>query len=194
MRVIVEIHWASPVLVSSPSSLALTAKGLSGRLNEYQISPVRRAFRARLASIVSWLVMIRDRLIPLLKEIYPDADWKSGESPDPIATFNAIHPDVGDLNIWDHGQEATIAIGTLTHGHFNPYEPEYSQDKIDEEVTEDVLEFLNSVFSDKVLIWKSKDESRGGWQRLDLGGEVRQFKDDEEYYVWSGPYSDDSAS
>ncbi len=112
-----------------------------------------------------------------------------GSPPDPIAVFPARHRSIGELRIWDDGDEATVAISDLTHGHFNPYNPELNQEEIDREVTAQVLEFLEDMFADKYLIWKSRRDGSGGWQHLDFTDDPIALDRDTEYYLWSGPFN-----
>src|SRR5687768_11619309 len=98
--------------------------------------------------------MIRDKLIPILQQRYSDKRVKIGLPSDPIAVFQAQHPSVGDLVVWDDGDEITLAIGEITHGHFNSYNPELNQEDKEKEVTEMVLDFLEDLFADNILLWK----------------------------------------
>ena len=42
---------------------------------------------------------IRDVLLPLLRRRFPERSFIEGHPPDPIATFPAVHVDVGDVAI-----------------------------------------------------------------------------------------------
>ena len=134
--------------------------------------------------------MIRDKLIPILQQKYSDEGMQtgSGSHPDPMAVFPAKHPSVGELKIWDDGDEATVSIGDLTHGHFNLSDPDLTQDQIDEGVTSEVLEFLEDLFADKYLIWKSRADASGGWQHFDCMDRPLSRRSDTDYFVWSGPF------
>jgi hypothetical protein len=129
--------------------------------------------------------MIKDRLIPALVEKYGEHRFQIGSPPNPIATFPAVHPEIGDLIIYDHGSEATVYVGNFTHSHFNPYDSALSQDEIDEIVTEDVLGFLEELFSDRVLLWKANEGFGGGWER-NFVGKVPSAQSHISYFVWSG--------
>ncbi|MHC9539942.1 MAG: hypothetical protein AB9903_10520 [Vulcanimicrobiota bacterium] len=61
--------------------------------------------------------MIRDVLLPKLMDRFPGRGLRTGAPPGLIAVFPAAHPEVGDLTIYDDGEEATVCIGTITHGH-----------------------------------------------------------------------------
>ncbi len=132
--------------------------------------------------------MIRDKFLPLLQQKYPNERVLVSPASGPIVVFPAKHSDVGELEIWDDGDEATISIGEITHGHFNPYKPELNQDEIDTEVTEMVLDFLEDMFADRILLWKARKGGSGGWQQLDFTEPLMEQSKDADYYVWSGPY------
>ncbi len=92
------------------------------------------------------------------------------------------------MSITDDRDEATIYIGDITHGHFNPYNAALTQEQIDTEVTDEVLEFLEEMFADKYLLWKSRDDGSGGWYHLDYLDKPLRHPKNTEYFVWSGPY------
>ena len=132
--------------------------------------------------------MIRDALIPMLRQRFSNEKLMVGVPPGPIVIFLAKHPSVGALEICDDGDEATIYIGEITHGHFNPYNEELSQEEVEKQVTEDVIDFLEDLFADRILLWKSKTRGSGGWQHLNYAEQPIEVDRDSEYYVWSGPY------
>ena len=129
--------------------------------------------------------MIRGKLIPLLEQKYAGLGLRVGAPPDPIAIFPARHPGVGDLSIYDDGDEVTVSIGEITHGHFNPYDADLTQEEAEAEVTDEVLGFLEDLFADKYLLWKSGGS--GGWQHLDYVERPLRPRKNADYFVWSGP-------
>src|SRR4051812_47651596 len=112
--------------------------------------------------------MIRDRLIPVLQREFTGWEIAFDAPPQPIATFPAAQPTVGRVLVYDDGDEATVLIENVTHAHFNPHDENLSEAQRDEVVTEDVVDFLKALFSDRVLLHSSPDNRRGGWTRLDL--------------------------
>jgi hypothetical protein len=94
--------------------------------------------------------MISEILVPALLQRFPDRGIRTGVPPDPIAIFPAADARVGDVHIWDDGDEATVAIGSLTHTHFNPYDQTLSPQRVAERVTEDVIQFLKDLSSGQV--------------------------------------------
>lgn len=132
--------------------------------------------------------MIRDKLIPILEQKYAGLGLRVGSPPNPVAVFPANHPSIGDLLIYDDGDEATVSIGEITHGHFNPYDATLTREEAETKVIDEVLGFLDDLFADKYLLWKSRDNGSGGWQHLDYtDGPVRP-REKTDYFVWSGPF------
>jgi hypothetical protein len=132
--------------------------------------------------------MIRDLLLPALIANFPDRGFQADEPP-MIGVFPAAHPEVGDVTIYDDGDEATVYIGEITHTHFNPYDQSLTDAQIAATVTCDVVDFLTELFADRVLLWTSLENGSGGCQSLDYDG-GRPRKSDVLTYVWSGPTSD----
>jgi hypothetical protein len=56
---------------------------------------------------------IRDLLVPVLVERFSDRGLRLGTRPDPIASFPAKHPEVGDVRVWDQGFGARVAVGEI---------------------------------------------------------------------------------
>jgi hypothetical protein len=112
---------------------------------------------------------------------------KIGTPPDPIAVFPAVHPAVGDVNIWDDDEEATVGIGDITHHHFNPYDSELTDEEANQWITDRVVEFLELLFSDHVLLQK---RTRSNWGSMESFGEeegIPPLREDAEGFLWSGP-------
>lgn len=149
--------------------------------------PRRRGMPAVIRFLVPTKDMIRDLLLSALRDRFANRGMQPGKSGNEIAIFPAMHPEVGNLTIWDDGDAATIEIGDITHGHFNPYDDSLTSDQLAERVTEEVIDFLHDLFADRVLLWKSPDGRSGGWQRLGYGDESP--RGDNLRYLWSGPIS-----
>ena len=79
--------------------------------------------------------MIRDVLGPALRERFASRTFTTDVPPNPIAVFSAAHSEVGDVSIWDDGDEATVSIGGISHGHYNPYDPSLSPEPVATVVT-----------------------------------------------------------
>lgn len=82
--------------------------------------------------------------------------------------------------ICDHGEEATVYITEITHGHFNPYDASLTQDQVDKKVTEDVVAFpfwkdIMSVLSDLIIADPQEaqdvaqcDEPARDWEGIEI--------------------------
>jgi hypothetical protein len=129
--------------------------------------------------------MISDVLIPKLRERFADRGLQVGVPPEPCAVFTAINPDVGDIVISDDGFELTLEAGRFTHSHFYNYDQDLSETEKAERISEDVVQFLDDLFADRIVLWGSNDSS-GGWYPRD---EPRSgfWSGRGELYVWSGP-------
>jgi hypothetical protein len=101
--------------------------------------------------------------------------------------FPAAHPEVGDVSIWDDGDEATVAVGEITHGHFNPYDASLTPEETANRVAENVVAFLGDLFADGVLLWKTPGSGAGGWRVLGLDHNFSLMDADALTYFWSGP-------
>jgi hypothetical protein len=139
-------------------------------------------------------VTLTDRLIPELQKRFSDRGLRITGAVQPCAIFPAMHPQVGDIQIHDDGSELTVVAGNFTHGHFANYDEDLSDDKKDEAIVEDVIEFLEALFADRVVLWGSHGGG-GGWYRRDrpqtdrhaLPLQIEQMKQASDHFVWSGP-------
>ena len=137
--------------------------------------------------------MIRDLLIPALETKFPDRGLRTGTPPDAIAVFLAAHSEVGDVMIYDDGHQATVGIGTITHGHFSPYDATLTNDEIAARVTEVVITFLTDLFANRVLLWKLPEGGSGGWRILAHDHQYSLMKSDDLTFLWSGPVDNPDA-
>lgn len=132
--------------------------------------------------------MIRDCLIPALKSEFACWEIAFNTPPQPIATFPACQEAVGRVLIYDDGDEATVLIEKITHGHFNPYDETLREVQRDKIIAGDVVEFLKALFTDRVLLHTSEDNRVGGWSRLDLKDGPVELSASFRYFLWSRPY------
>jgi hypothetical protein len=126
--------------------------------------------------------VIADTLFPMLRERFAGRGLRIETQPRVCAIFPAAHPEVGDIQVCDDGDEVTLYAGNFTHGHFSNYDKIPEQEKA-KEISDSVVEFLEAVFADRVAFWGSH-KTGGGWRRLDAG---LQEKPEASEYVWSGP-------
>ncbi|HEU4935777.1 MAG TPA: hypothetical protein VFT39_04930 [Vicinamibacterales bacterium] len=134
---------------------------------------------------------IRDVLVPMLVARFKDRGLTLGEPPDPIAVFPAAHPLVGEVRISDRGTSADVGVGDIAYDHFfNPYDEERGTAEAVEGIAKDVVRFLDELFADRLLMWRSVDGRTRGWrERGDVGHSAPLVIDDREYqlFVWSQP-------
>ena len=133
--------------------------------------------------------MIRDSLVPALRERYPDVAFTFLDTAQPFARVACPCSDLGDLEIYDDGDEATVAITKITHSHFNPYS-KMPDDPRDAWVTDAVLDYLDALFSDRLLLYSTPDRRQAGSQHHETPIDRSQpVVGTEQYdcYVWSGP-------
>ena len=126
---------------------------------------------------------LSQKLKPRLLARFPDRGLRLHGGKEPVASFPAAHPEVGDLCIDDDGDELTISVGKLTHGHFTPRNFHRPTHEREEDLIERVLQFLDEVFHDRIEFWTAG--KCGGWhsrgeEPLAPGHNIRTF-------VWSGP-------
>ena len=132
--------------------------------------------------------MIFDYLIPKLQEDFPNRGLRV-ESSEKRAVFPAVHSEVGNIEIYDDGDEITIIAGNFTHGHFSNYDEKLSEEEKSKKIAEDVVTFLKDVFADQIAFWGSHSGG-GGWHKR---GEPNKFYRTEilgklkTEFVWSGP-------
>lgn len=131
--------------------------------------------------------MLRVHLIAALERNFEDVPFTFGVAPDAVAILPSPCPEVGTLTIYDDGDEATVDISEITHGHFNSYDESLSDDEHERSTTGSVVGFLRELFADRVLLFRTPDRRMGGWQFLDMSPEVPPRETGCEYFVWSGP-------
>ncbi|MFO0965319.1 MAG: hypothetical protein U0793_06995 [Gemmataceae bacterium] len=122
-------------------------------------------------------------LIPKLQERFAGRGLRIDSAPSPCAVFPAVHPEFGDIQIYDEGDELTVVAGHFTHGHFSNYDDELSVEQKAEKITDGVVHFLEEVFADEVAFWGAH-ESAGGWHKR---GERSDWQKAAREFVWSGP-------
>jgi hypothetical protein len=140
--------------------------------------------------------MLSALLLPVLRERFHARGVVEGNPPDPCAMFPGIHPGIRGVSIFDDGDELTLCVDDLTHGHFNEYSEGLSEGEREKRIVDHVVEFLEALFADKVVVWGQ--QHMGGWYRPELGdsGHSTVFpiggmgsKATVQEFVWSGPYA-----
>ena len=129
------------------------------------------------------MIGLSQKLKPRLLARFPERGLRLHEGKEPVASFPAAHPEVGDLRIDDDGDELTISVGQLTHGHFAPGNNQRPVHEKEEELIERVLEFLDQVFHDRIEFWTAGKS--GGWHPR--GGKPLASGPNTRRFLWSGP-------
>jgi hypothetical protein len=137
---------------------------------------------------------IREVLISALTDRFADRGMRVGAPPGPIATFPAKHPQVGDVSVAGSGSEGnvivTVAVGSILFDHFHSFDDYLEAHERVGRVTKDVVRFLEELFADRLLFWRSTDGGGAGWrERGDTGYSEPLVLDNRTYerYLWSGP-------
>lgn len=131
-------------------------------------------------------VTIRDVLVPALQAAFPASGLRVATPPQPVAVFPAACADVGDVQIYDDGDEATVVIEKVTHHHTHPYDSDMSPRERAHWVTNEVVEFLHALFDERVILW-SRQQGRGGggWRQPYEGVIPDDVPQDADIFVWS---------
>src|SRR5580765_5080968 len=129
--------------------------------------------------------MMRDLLTTELARRLPSMQFRTDVA-DGSIVLPAAHAQVGDVTILDDGDELTVYIGTITHGHFNDYTPDNSPDAQMRAIVDSVVWFLEDLVADRVLIWQSNGS--GGWRIIEKDESLDVHSDaGTQFYLWSGP-------
>ncbi len=132
------------------------------------------------------MTRLRDVLLPVLRSRFARMEIRFGTPPEPIAVFAAAHPQVGEVSVFDAGEEARVHIGRIAHAHFCGLPKADTEREQLENTTEDVVDFLAELFSDRVVLHESTDGRTGGWKRL-AAYERPIATEGMRLYRWSGP-------
>lgn len=131
--------------------------------------------------------MISEHLFPLLEQCFPDLGMTMQTEPCPTAVFPPVHPDIGPVTVSDECDEITIEIGGFTHNHYNRFGFDLSERERVLAITEDVLDFLQQLFNDRVLLYRNTREVYGGCRVLGPDEDIPPAGKGVEYFLWSGP-------
>lgn len=109
--------------------------------------------------------MIRDLLISALKRRFPELPFSFDESPEVFASLQSPCQALGRIDICDDGDEATVFF-QFTHGHFSCFDESLPVEQREQQITDNVIRFLESVFSDRVVVFQLLGGLAGGWRVL----------------------------
>jgi hypothetical protein len=128
--------------------------------------------------------MIRDYLIHAIKQRFPDVAFAFDEPPKPIASLQSPCQALGEMGICDDGDEATVYF-TATHGHFSCYDESLSVEQREQQITDDVMVFLDALFRDRVVVWQVLGGLAGGWRVLQTGEDEPTSSVARRQFLWT---------
>lgn len=131
--------------------------------------------------------MIRNVLAPVLQKKFANKGVILHSDSNVMATFPASHPDVGDVTVWDDENEVTVGIREITHTHFETTEGSMSPSVMAQQVTADVVHFLENLFADRILLWRSWSGRSASWQLVEGSIDDVPREKTGRWFVWSGP-------
>jgi len=135
-------------------------------------------------------VRLRDRLVAALIDRFENRGLTLGTSADLIASFPARHPEVGDARVSANDAGARVAVGNVVEESFFLCPSESDLPAATNRVVEYVVRFLEALFADRLLCWRSVDGRNPAWrERSDESSYDPLVQDDRVYqrYLWSGP-------
>lgn len=124
-----------------------------------------------------------DTLVLELKRRFPERGLHVDPGSPQRAVFPAVHPEVGEVAIYDDEQELTIVYGNFTHCHYGPWQ--FSENATVRDVVESVLSDIDDLFSNRLIMWGSHERAGGIFR---VGEESTSlWEPGDKRFVWSGP-------
>lgn len=125
---------------------------------------------------------LEEQLIATLRTSFGDVSVERTPAGEVSLRFAAAHSEVGDAVAVVEGDEVTVYIGAITHGHFNRFDVDPADRN--RSIANDVAAFLANVFGDRVVLWKHG--TSGGWRSLGDEEKPMRLKHGATF-TWSGP-------
>ncbi|MDP9140467.1 MAG: hypothetical protein M3O62_06720 [Pseudomonadota bacterium] len=100
---------------------------------------------------------------------------------------------MGDIEIYDDGDELTVVVGNFTHSHFGNYDQGISESERDTRISQALVGFLDALFADRIEMYGS--HLGGGGTKVRDGrsrGLASRALFGSKTYVWSGPLGNDA--
>lgn len=126
-------------------------------------------------------------LLDDVKTRFPSAQSSISEGCPGELQISAPNPALGSVSVIYDGDEATVCVGELTHGHFNPYDASLSEDARARWVGDAVIAFLEDLMNDRAVVWSIPGHS-GGWMILEPGT-TPTLPEGVSAHCWSRPHS-----
>lgn len=96
--------------------------------------------------------MLATHITEALHSAFPEVAFVLSCPPGPVATLDGPCAELSPLQIFDDGDEATIYLGTITHGHLGCYDEGISEDKRHKQIADDVIDFVRDLF--QIVSWR----------------------------------------
>lgn len=116
-----------------------------------------------------------------------------------VVRFPEAHPAVGDASVWIPNEwndlvcSVAVSVGEiLVQYSFNNLDTHLPMPERQVRVADDVVRFLQELFADRLLLWRSVDGVKSAWRERGTAGHLEPLvMDDRTYarYLWSGPLS-----
>ena len=137
---------------------------------------------------------VRDTLQSELARRFDGQRLRIGARPAPLAVFAARHPGIGDVTIDDSGIDTdfsvVVSVGAILVTHFHNYDDHLDAAEREARLSSDVVRFLEALFADRLLLWRSTDGRGAAWRERGEAGHLEPLVLDNRIYrryLWSGP-------
>jgi len=105
-----------------------------------------------------------------------------------VAEFVGKSPLVGPATVWDNETDAMIVVGDITHLHIDFSDGDPTTPNSNERIADAVIDWLNALFTDEILLWRSPSSpGAGGHQRFEADAVFSLMGPEDETFRWSGP-------
>ncbi len=128
--------------------------------------------------------MIREYLVPALREKLADQPFSFSDDLQLLARLESPCSEVGELLIADDGDEATVSVTKISHRHFGCYD-DLTEHRKDQQIARDVTDFVADLVADRVVMWRAFGGVIGGTRRLTPGEALPCSSSFREQFVWS---------
>ena len=129
--------------------------------------------------------MLTAHITQALKTEFPEVPFVFPSPPDPIASLLGPCKEFSPLQICDDGDEATIYLGTITHGHLGCYDDDLTEDDKQRRIADDVTDFVRDLLSDRIVAMSMLGGVAGGWRRLSADEALPAHSILKRQFVWS---------
>lgn len=135
--------------------------------------------------------MITEELLLAVTEKFPDRKWSQTGDDDPVIRFAPECDEVGEVRVYGADEGAIVEIENFNSHCFGFSENSLSEEEKIDRIIKDVVEFLSALFSDQVLLSRSRNRRIVASRRLDRHDRKPKLRRRMEYFVWSGPFQPD---